>query len=361
MKKFFILLVLISLIFIGCGSNSKVNKEANAESASQQQVIYVKVHAVSTTDFSKSISLPGILKPRDEVMISADISGTVEGINVDIGSKVEKDDLLCKIDDTVYKLQYNKALTALNTEKIRFEDIEKNYQRNKKLYEVEAISQMQFESQESQYKISKENLSRVQFDFELAQENLLNTEIRTPISGLVSLKNISRGETATPGKVIFAVVATDSMYVEAGVSEEYINLISKGQEVQIKVDTLNNQMYAGIVTNVGPVPNNATKTYPVKILVDNPEQKLKSGMFASIEIVTDEHKNTLAVPKNSVLSENGRKYVFVEDNGRARKKYVKLGFANEDYYEVLDGLQENVRVVVVGNNKLKDGSKIEIR
>lgn len=356
MKKLLILLIIISLTFLSGCANKAEGQDENIQPKS-----YVKIAEATTRDFRNVLSFPGILKPREEVLISANVTGTVERINVDIGSKVNLNDALCVIEDLTYKMLYEKAQTALNIEKINFEECKKDFTRLKALYEAQAISKVEYEGSETRLKIGEENLKRLQSDFNLAQKSLNDTIIKAPISGTVSLKDISRGETASPGKPIFGIVNTELMYVETGISEEYITLVKEGQSVQFKVDSYKERLFQGNISNIGPVPDKQTKTYPLKILVENSEGLLKTGMFASLDITTELRTGTPAVPKEAVLNSSGKKYVFIVKEGIAFRKDITLGYSDESFYEVIDGISPGEQVIVKGHNKLKDGDPIEIR
>lgn len=356
MKKLLSLCIIISLtISSGCAI------KAEGQEGKNQTKSYVKVEEVTIRNFRDVLSIPGILKPREEVMISANVSGTVEKINVDIGSRVNLNDTLCIIDDLTYRMQYDKALTALNIEKIDFAESQKDFDRKKALFEAQAISRVEYEGAENKLKIGEENLKRIQSDFNLAQKSLSDTIIKAPISGTVSLKDISRGETASPGKPIFGVVNTETMFVETGISEEYITRVKEDQTVQFKVDAYKERLFQGIIKNIGPVPDKQTKTYPIKILAENTDGLLKTGMFAALDIITDFRTGSLAVPKEAVLSISGKKYVFIVKDGIAIKKNVTLGYSDEDFFEVSEGLNQGEQVIVKGHNKLKDGDLIEIK
>jgi RND family efflux transporter MFP subunit len=389
MKKPLILFLLISLIITGCSNGTEAGAENGIESQKEGEVTYVKVSLVETMDFANMLSLPGMLQPKEEVMVTSKVSGTVEKIPVDIGSKVKKGDTLCKIDHTVFQLQYEKAVTALDLERlksekaekglniaqIKFDNLEKNYFRIKALFQNQAVSQSEMDNMETQYQMERELLDLAKNDYnmtkgllalsqndvKLARENLNYTHITAPISGEVSMKDIFAGENISPGKPIFGVINTVEMYVESGVSEKDIGMISSGQKVLVRVNSLGDNLFEGVITHVGPRPDTMAKTYPIKVLVTNEDSVLKAGMFAAVEIVIESRDKALSVLREAVVVENGNMYVFVEEDGKAVRKAVQLGFSNETHYEIIEGIEEGEKVIVVGQNTLVDGSLVEVR
>ena len=365
MKKLVLLLLLASLLLTGCNKDNvqKVDglEVGEAKSSIQPEIIYVKTMAAAPMEFTNKISLPGALHPKEEVIITAKVSGSVEGIFGDIGDVVKNDQLLCKIDDTIFKLQYDKAVTGLNVEKLKSDNTQKSFDRFKALYENKAISQAEFEGVETQYRMSKETLDLAYNDYNLAKENLEYTKIYTPISGIISMKNVATGENIGPGKTLFTIVNIDSLYVEIGVSEKDIASVKVGKEVSVRVDSLPDKSIKGKVTNISPVPKEPSKTYPVKILIDNKEKLFKPGMFTTVEILIEARKNIIGIPKTAVIQENGRHYVFVEKEGKAIKKEVSVGMVNDGYQEINDGIERDENVIIVGHEKLVDNSVVEVR
>ncbi len=424
MKKIVIFLLAISVLFIGCTKNEKVKEDKNVEVSKESEVQkndrekkYVKVEKVKKQNFIKKLLLPGVIKPNKNVMITSKINGTIDKIRVDIGSKVEEGELLAKIDDTMYKLQYQSAKTAVDNSKLtlsrlsNFEDnsdmkhqsiqmaetqyetsslnydIARNsYNRAKKLYETDAISKSEFEQIENNYKLAEESLESAkeslkqakrnyeydlkatkialkaaQNSFEQAKENLNYTNITSPISGVVSSKNISEGENISPGTPLFNVVSLDSLYIEAGVSEKDITKVQTGQKVIVKVDVLGDKKIEGVICGIGPVPNKQSNTYPIKVKVEKNLDGIKSDMYATVEILTGNKKDSLAISKKAIIKEASRNYVFIEKDGKAIKKKIELGLSNDKYYEVIKGLDEKDKVIVVGNKNIKDGDMIIVR
>lgn len=360
MRKLLILLLVTSLIFAGCAAKETAPAAGKSET-SEAEVTYVKVEPIGIKDFSRKLSLPGVIQPKETVMVTTKISGTVERISGDIGSAIKKGALLCKLSDMEYKLQYENAVIGLNKEKLTYESTKKSYERHKALFDSGALSQVDYENIENQYKMGHEILNLAHNGYALAKQNLDYTEIKAPISGVISQKEVSVGENIGPGKTIFTIVSMDDMYVESGVSEKDIPACKVGQKVAIKTESLGSELLEGEITHIGPVPDPTTKAYPVKILVRNREQRLKPGMFATIEILLDTHTSVMAVSKEAVVIENGIEFVFIEQGGKAYKKPIKTGYKDEDHFEVLEGIDNDARIIVVGKDKLVNGNPIEVR
>lgn len=421
MKRLLIFLAITSIFLIGCGGKEEVATEKGKDAKEgpdntvKQEVIYVKTHTIGTRDFEKVLTVASILQPKEKIMISSKINGSIENTFVDVGSRVEKDQKLCKIDDTIYKIQFEKSNTAVKsamnslsslkdfdknsgmmhqtievaqsqyeTAKLNFDNIEKNYNRLNNLYKEKAISQSNYDSIKGQFDVAKEQLNlahanlnqakrnwkynleaakigleAAKNDYRLANENLQYTDILAPIAGVIAEKYVSIGENIGSGTDIFRIVNTDSMYANAGVSEKDVVKIKEDQRVLIKIDSLGNKTVEGKVETISPILDEQSKTYPIKVLVENTDKDLKGGMFATIEIVVDSHENSIAVPKNALINEEGKNYIFIEDDGKAVKRLVKLGYSDDDYFEILEGVKKGEKLIKSFNDKLDHGSIVK--
>ncbi len=385
------------------------------ETMTEENFVYVKTESISKMDFHNKIVTSGKLNPKEKVSVTSKVAGTVKGLSSDLGKEVSLNQQLAKIDDTTYRLQYDSAKINVQnsqntisrmknfedntmkpqeiegaekqyeTAKINFANIETNYNNLKKLYESGAVSKSEFDAIQTQYNLAKMsldsanealkqanrnynyNLKGSQIGLEtaknslsLADENLKNTTIKAPISGIISKKNINIGQNINPGEVLFEVVNISEFYVDTGVSEKDISSIKVGQTAKVRIDSYGDEIFQGTITNVNPVVDEQTKTYPIKIVLPNKDKKLKAGMFANIEIIIDTHENSLAVPKEIVSKENNSYYIYVLNGDVANKQKIEVGYASEKYYEVLSGITETDKIITVGYDTIEDGQKVKI-
>lgn len=310
-------------------------------------------------DFTKKLSLPGNLKPKEEAIVTAEVNGKVKQIYADLGSKVNKGESLCKLDETKYILEYENKTKDLSISNIEHKNLINDYERTKSLYENEAISKVEFDEIQKKYEKHKEELAIKENDSVLAKKYGWY-KYKITYFRIISNKNVLMGQMVSPGTELFKLVNIDKMYVEVGIAEKDMPFIKKGQECIVKSEILPNT-FMGKITNIGPSPSNQSKTYPIKILINNSEGKLKPGMFTTVEIIVDNHKDALAVPKKAIIKENDKYFVFVEVSKKAVKKEVKLGFSSDEYYEIIEGIKNGEKAIVVGNDDLEDGKLVEVK
>ncbi len=374
-----IILVCFALIVSGCGKKE-------VQTATEEKKVPVKVSRVIKGDIVEITTLSGEIQPILKVDVFPKISGKVKAVEVEMGDKVRKGQVLARIDDSDFAAQVKQAKAALamaraglEQARANYENARENYEKYKKLYEEGAVSKQQFDSIKLQYEIARAQYEKAQGEvsstmkgaeaqvvqaeaaLELAQSQLDATRITSPISGIVFMKNIEPGEMAAPAAPVFTIVDIDKVVAQVDVSERIVNEIEKGQVVKVKVDAVENGVFKGRITHIAPAADPRTKKFPVKIEIDNPEMKLKGGMFVRVELPIRQRDNVLKVPSYAVIDKGDEKVVFIVQGDRAFKRSVKTGIKGIDgFVEVVSGLTQNDKIVVEGQYSLKDRVLVEI-
>jgi len=186
--------------------------------------------------------------------------------------------------------------------------------------------------------------------------------VRAPISGVIGLQQIKEGEqvTSSVGNInpVFTLYDIRRVKIYADVSEKDYSLIKKGTSALIKIDAFPDQTFQGRVTRIRPVIDPLSRTTQVEIVLPNPNQRIKPGMFAKVDLILIKKSKVLIIPFDVVLGETD-KYVFVSQSGKAAKKPIVLGLQQDDNIEVKSGLSAQDRVIVLGERVVKEGSSIE--
>ncbi|MCF8011953.1 MAG: efflux RND transporter periplasmic adaptor subunit [Clostridiales bacterium] len=371
-RTLLLIILSVSLLAAGCGKQPEENNsaektvpvevvKAQKDKLQEINVVSGKLEAVSSSD-----------------VVPGGAGGKVESIKVETGDKVWKGQTLVVLENNtlaaaVKQAEYGVAQvkSALESAEIDFKQAKKNYERGQKLFKQGAISKSVFESKyENPYKKAKINFEKTQpaalekarAGLEQAKESYQNSIVAAPISGTVTAVNVNPGELASPQSPlpVVSIAMLDKVEVEAGVAGDLVNNLSTGDEVQVDVSAVPGGPFAGKVTSISPAADQQSKSFPVEVELDNPEHKLKPGMFAEINFVR-EHDEHIVVPREAVSGSGGENAAWVIKNGTAHKRQVELGPGNSDSIIVLSGIHEGDRVVVVGSGSLKDGNKVKIK
>ncbi|MGE4284386.1 MAG: efflux RND transporter periplasmic adaptor subunit [Clostridia bacterium] len=397
--------VLLLITFLsGCSGKEVVAAIPESEE------ITVNIASVGETDIDSMITLNGKIKAKQEINIVPKVPGKVSSINFEVGQSVNEGDVLFTLDNTDATLQVAQAEASLSSAKVslqktkggaveqqvsqlraalansemQYNDAKANYERIKELYEAGGMSQQAFEQAQTSYKVAMEQynsaktsldltvskinpdnvmaaeagVKQAQAAYEMAKVQLDNTVVKSPIAGIISFKNIEIGEQVSSAGAAMTVVDLSTVFVETSVPENLINKIRLDDKVQVDVDSAGIAAVEGRVSSVSPAADAKTQSYPIKVIIENDKQLLKSGMFAEVEFAVDRIENILAVPVAAIIDEQGMKYVYVVNEGKAQKREVKIGMSNGELIEVADGIEENQQVIIKGQNLLQDGSKI---
>jgi len=193
-----------------------------------------------------------------------------------------------------------------------------------------------------------------------AKLNLAYTEIRAPFSGVVADFNLVERQRINAGEKIFKLLDIDKYKIEVGVIESEIANIKNKSEVVVKLNSLPGAIFKGRVLYINPLIDSETKTCRVTILVPNNDSRVKPGMFANVLIENQILKDKLLIPKDALLVRDKRDLVFVTDGDLAKWHYVDIGNQNEEYIEILKGVEAGDSVIVNGHYNLAHDAKIKI-
>ena len=218
--------------------------------------------------------------------------------------------------------------------------------------QAQRLAEFGVQSAQAQINAARAGLSTV-------YTQLGRTTVTSPISGIVSARNVEVGQLAAGG-VPFTIVQIDPVIVQVSVSESLINAIYLGQEVDVVIQALGGQeTLTGLVSIISPVAA-ATSTFPVHIELDNADGRIRPGMFSQVTFVEAQSQNTFVVPKNVVQTDEQGAFVFVVQNDFAVRTPVRTGMETGNEIEILSGVTENDQIVMVGQEFLQDGMLLNI-
>lgn len=286
--------------------------------------------------------------------------------NAGVISKTDYDS--AELRYTQSKNAYDKAKNAYDQSKNAYDQAviaqaqsETSYQQAKENYEiyVNKTTKDNLKSAQSGVNTAVASRQSVQTQLQILRTTLNDTAVRSPISGIISDKNISETNMVSAQSAPFTVVDMSSVTVDVNVSEKIINNLNPGQQVDVIVNTISDQKITGTIKNLSPAANN-TSTYPVKIEIDNADGKIKPGMFAEIHFVESQNDSTMVVPRNTVVEKGDKKYVYLTEGENAKQVEVETGIDNGEQIEILTGVKAGDNVIVKGQNYVENGSKIKI-
>lgn len=362
--KLALFLMLIITLVTGCSKKEEIKKE--------EKLTRVEVQNPKVRDINIFTTFSGKINPIDEIKVVSKVSGKVESLNVEIGDKVKQNEILFTIDEEDIKKEYDMAkagydvaLANYNKALENYDVANTNYERMKSLYEEGAISKKEFENYElnasnTNLELMQAQLNQSNVTLENAKKRLEDTNTKSPIEGVVTNIDISKGQNINAMNGVITVANFDEVEVLIELTENIINKVNIMDDVDVSINSLGDKNFKGKIYALSPATTKDSFTYPAKIRIKNKNQLIKPGMFAEIKLKTEEKKNVLSIKSDNIIVKNNEVYTFVIKKDKAIKKNVELGLDNGEFVEIINGLDEDDLVVTSGQNYLDDNSKVEV-
>ena len=310
--------------------------------------IPVLVRQVSALNRSDLVVVSGDVEASRSGSVAFQVPGRVTRVWPEEGEVVQAGEPLAQLDTTEYHLNLVMATAATR-------QAEDQYKRLKEMYDQKGLPPADFVKIETGYQ-------QAQAQQAIIRQHLADARLVAPLGGAVARRGIEVGEQAAPGMPVFTIIATDPVQVRAGVPEAEIGRIRMGQSAEVRVPALPNQKFYGKVKLIGVAADPVSRTYTVKISVPNPRRLLRPGMIAEARIQQDNQINALTIPATAIVRDpDGATQVFVyrpaEQRVYARRLTVGTVYGKE--VEVTSGLASSDLIVVGGQQRVREGSKVE--
>jgi membrane fusion protein (multidrug efflux system) len=274
----------------------------------------------------------------------------VKAIHFESGATVAAGDELVILDDDVDRAELAGLLAEKRLAEIQFE-------RAKKLLRDKTISRSEYDQAEA-------GLDSAAAQVASQRARIDKKHIRAPFSGQLGIRQVDLGQYLAAGDAIVSLQAMDPIYVDYSLPERYLNQLSVGQAVEVRVQAHPGQVFAGTISAISPRIETGTRSVPVRATLGNPRQRLRTGMFAEVNTLLPPRDDVLTLPEQAVSYNPYGNSVFVveEKNGglSVQRRQIETGSVRRGRVEVISGLQEGERVVTAGHNKLRNDMPVQI-
>ena len=443
-KKGFIITGVIVLILIGIIIGVRYfNKDDVEESA--VSVVPVEVAEVQTGDVTKTVKLTGFVTPRSTAKLIPKLPAKISTVHVDVGDRVSKGQVLAKLDDSDIKAYQKAAEASMEAARLGLKAAAADLENARSVLEqvLEKAKQLpdpsvelpegielpeipekkdlerakgDYKNAQADYALAEAKLKEAETALESVRRQSNNTEIISPINGVVAARLANPDDMANPLQPILVVIDDTEMLVAAGVTENNINSVTKGMELQVLVkaaasadgsagttgtntgdsstggsptgsnatspngsstassDAENTataaepeQLFTGKVVTISPVVDEKTRMFTINISIPNPDNKLRAGMSAEVQLTTAERRGVVRVPLDAVVDKGDDQVVYIieqsssQTQSRARERRVETGLAGQDYIEIISGLTPGETIVTKGQHFLRDGAQVNIK
>ncbi|MGL5982250.1 MAG: efflux RND transporter periplasmic adaptor subunit [Cetobacterium sp.] len=348
-----LLVISAAIILTSCGTD-KVNQKQKVNLAKN-----VKVAEISSEKIIKLNVSSGVTEAVNEVKTITKTGGTVKKINFKNGDRIKKGKIILILDDQEVQSAFLKAKATYISNKADFAIKDKSYGKFEQLYDKQLISEDEFLTKKSNYLTSQSNLKNSEAIYLSAQKDYEDLIVKAKINGVITDLSLKQYQKVAANSEIVTVVDDSKILVKTGVSVHEISQLSVGNKAEVDLEGIEKN-YFGKVFEINPVANKDNKKYQIKVEVDNSEGKIKKGMYSKVSVQTGEKEGYL-VPKNSIVLKDLYSYIFIIEDGEAKRILVERGYSTDEKQEVLSNeLYSNMNLVIDGQFLLEDRDKVNI-
>jgi membrane fusion protein, multidrug efflux system len=333
------LLLSVKLLFFPNGKKAGIRKDL------KNSAYPVSVYVVGKEALEEKLYANGTLVPFESAEIRTEASGILTYLNVPEGKMVPEGTLLAKSSDSELRAQLEKV-------KVQIRFAKETEARHQQLYKANGLSK-------EEYDLSRSALALLVADSNHIAAQLHKTEVRAPFTGILGIKNVSKGSYVTPSVVITQLQQTHPIKLEFSVPEKYAHFFKKGEQVVFRIEGLTHK-HKAIIALKDPIVDSQSRGVRFQAHASNASNELLSGSFAQVELSLGSKPKAVFVPTDAIIPTLKGKKLYVIANSKAQERRVETGLRTEDYIQVLSGVEVGDSVIVDGNTQLKLGATLKV-
>lgn len=326
----------------GCGTGEASVTDRTAMEAATP--VPVETATPNRSDIYATYEATAAITTDSDAPVVSRVVGELVELMVEEGDIVEAGQVLARLDGERLRLE----MLATKAELAR---ASKAYKRNIDLHQRGLISASMFEGLEY-------DLAALEASYKLKQLNFDYSNLRAPISGVVSAREIKPGQNINVGDVAFRITETSELLAYLQIPQSQLSKFQTGHTATVRVASMPGDDFQASIIRISPTIDIRNGTFRATALIDNKNGDLAPGMLGRFTIAYEKHANALTIPSAAVLDDDEQASVYVVNDGAVIRRIVQIGIEANGRIEILDGLSENEQIVVVGHGGLHDGSKV---
>lgn len=347
--KFCLLLLSSILLLAGCGSTN----------TTKEDIPLVKTTVIGMSADDTSNTYPGTIKNRNETALSFQVGGRIIAKNVQIGDRVQAGQVLLAINQSDLADQVSNAQGAVAAAKAQADLTQTNLARYRTLYAQQAISRLQLDQAETNYKAASAQLAQAEASLSTSQNQLGYTQITAPSDGIITAVNVEVGQVVAAGQTVATIAVGNEPEAVIALPEQMLSQVAINTPARVTFWALPGVTANAFVREITPVPDPTSRAYTVKLTLPDPPAKLQLGMTATA-VFADDKANVIVIPLTALLKNDKGSAVYVVKNETASLVPVTTGNMLENSVEITSGLHQGDRIITAGIDKLADGEKVRL-
>ncbi|HLV76455.1 MAG TPA: efflux RND transporter periplasmic adaptor subunit [Marinobacter sp.] len=342
-KQWLVAIVLVGVVVAGAGVYRHLETPDARGPGAEPQASAVNIAHPKLRKVRDEVSAVASLKALEAVELTTEVSGRVVQINLEAGRKVRKGEVLLGLDDRLVRAE----LAVIDAQ---LADARRQYDRAMSLRSNNSVSQSQVDELRTAVDVAVAQR-------EAARVRLENHRIEAPFSGVIGLSDISIGAYLQAGTAITTLDASDQLELSFAVPERFVGQLELGQQVRASSPAFPDRVFTGELVELATRISELSRTLAVRALIDNPEGRLRPGQFMSASLTLQERQG-LVIPEQALMLRGDQKYVFVAEDGQARRVAVTTGSRAPGLVEVTTGLSAEDAVIITGQDRLSSGNRV---
>ena len=356
---------IVVLVLLAAGAaRTVISRMSNARAleagSAQSATLYVRTTTVRAGGAGQALNLPGTLQGFVQAPVSARAGGYLRRWHKDIGSRVQKGELLAEIETPELDQQLSQAIAARNQAAASLELAKSTVERWEALRKRDAVSQQELDERRSGYTQARANLAGADANVERLRQLESFKRVVAPFAGVITKRNVDIGDLIDSNKPLFLLSQTDPLRVYVNVPQAYAQLVRPGQPAVVTQAELRDMSFKGLVARTAASIDASNRTMQVEIALPNRDGTLMPGAFVQVELAAAP-SGALTIPSNALLFRSQGVLVAKVDNaGNIRLQSVRLGRNYGEAVEVLEGLAGNETLVLNPSDSLAEGDKVQV-
>ena len=357
-----IVIITMFLIFSISENSADPAGIADGNIPEEIQAVPVEISEVRNGNIVNTISETGVIKPFHSVTVATETAGKIIKITTELGDYIRRGAVIASIDDELPKLALEQAEAQLINASTAFEKAKIDLERYSELRNNNEISVDEFENMKVKHELARATFLSNEAAVKVAQRQVRNTQITSPISGYIAEKNIEAGNIVSVHQPIVKVVDLETIKIDIDVSEQDVVFLKQNKPVSIRVDAFPDKIFEGDIYAISPEANSESHTFPIEIIMQNQnESLLRSGMIARVTMDINVIRDVVLIERDAVIELFGDMIVFVIKDGYAEKRIVVPGQESGAEIQVLSGVVPGEKIAVTGQYTLENNSRIRIQ
>ena len=339
-----------------CGACSG---ESPSAGTSPERVYKVEAARAGAEDVRVTLRAVGIVHASKKAEIDPQVDGLVAEIFYKQGSDVEQGDLLIRLDDRKAAAKLALSEATLDNAKAELRVAEQRMVRNRRLIAEELVSQDEFDSVEAGLLAAAASVREQEASVTLAARELDDYHISAPFSGIVGERLVDVGNYVERGTALVVLMKIDPIEIEFKVPDRHAEALNTTTRVTVS-SSAGGAPYEGTISFIDPRVDRDTRMLSLRANVPNPNGTLRDGQFVEVSALLGVRESQVVVPEEAILLTEGKTWVYIIDDGHAYRREVHLGERLSPLVEILSGIDANAHLVVGGQHRLSDGSRVEV-